>query len=163
MTVKEKKKSLIKQEIFADRTASLGMKAVSHTVLSLFLIRTALFVFELIFFSIKDIKLSVISNILLLPFFFILYMIFDGNRGIIAIPEISAVVRVIVYFSTTHKALGAVSFGGAYTGVFLACMVLQFALCILIQNLPACSLYFKKMQGINFKLQKEIMNSGSRR
>ena len=164
MDIKARKKALIKEMLEKNPTTAVGRKLVLGAVLAVFLLRAALFVFELVFYSVNELELSVISNLLLLPLFLILYMVYDGNRGISPILAIAAVVRVAIYFSGTVETISKTPYGNAYTAVFLTVMILQFAITILISYASKCQDYFKHIQAVNFQIQKEFMGSrGARR
>ena len=132
------------------------------SVLTIFFARLALFIFELAYFPAKGLSVSVLSNILLLPLFLILYMIYDGNKGIASIPALSAVVRIIVYFAATFEDVSEAG-GNLYTGIFIGVMVLQFLVSVLVSAATKCQAYFTVMQKINFQVQKEFLNSRGRR
>ena len=162
MDIKSKKKKLIGELIAENPECGAGMKIVSRCMLAVFFLRALLLVFEIIFFSASGLKVSIVSNLLFLPLIIILYMIFDGNRGIAMIPVISAVIRVAVYFSGGFKDVSAAAGGGAYTGIFLAVMLLQFAICLIVSYATRCQSYFKMMQAVNFRIQKEYLGGNNR-
>ncbi len=163
MDIKAKKKKLINELIAKNPECGTGMKIVSRCMLAVFFLRAALLIYEIVFFSAAGLKVSIFSNLLFLPFILILYMIFDGNKGISLIPVISAVVRAAVYFSGSFNEVSEVAGGGAYTGVFLGVMVLQFAICLIVAYASKCQGYFKMMQTVNFQIQKEFLNGNNRR
>ncbi len=162
MTLKQKKKELISKYVHKNEKLAEGQRIVFFSVMAILLLRLAFFIFELVFFSVKGLNIGIISNVLLLPLFFILYMIYDGNKGLSAIPAISAIVRVVVYFSTTFKDVSAAG-GNLYTGLFLGIMLIQFAVCVLVGAASKCQAYFKVMQAINLQIQKEFLGKGKRR
>ena len=75
ITVRDKKRELIRQRIHSDPVKSRGMRALFVVVCALLLARAALFVYELIYYSYFGIEISVVSNLLLLPLLIILYMV----------------------------------------------------------------------------------------
>ena len=160
MTVNQKKQQMKAKYIYSNKKLEAGRKTVLFSVLTIFLARMALFIFELVYFSQKGLSVSVVSNLLLLPLFLILYMIYDGNKGISAVPAISAVVRIIVYFSTIHESVTEVG-GGVYTGILIGVLILQFFVSVLVSAASKCQAYFTVMQKINFQIQKEFLNSRS--
>lgn len=162
MDIKTRKKNLIDEMKKNDTAAAEGRRIVSASVLAIFFLRTALFVFELIVYSSCELELGVLSNVLLLPLFLILYMIYDGNKGISSIPIISAIIKIAVYFTGDFSQLSDFPLGNAYTAVFLAVMVLQFAIALLVSYASKCQAYFKKIQAINFQIQKEFLSGSNR-
>ncbi len=157
MTVNQRKRELKAKYISTNKTLEAGRKTVLISMLLIFLARIAFFIFELIYFKRAGLRVSVISNVLLLPFCLILYMIYDGNKGLTAVPALSAIVRIIVYFSVTHDAVSKVG-GGLYTGIFIGVMVLQFLISVLIGAASKCQAYYKVTQKINLTVQKEFIN-----
>ena len=162
MTVNQRKRELKEKYITPNKILRDGRQAVLISVLLILFARISLFIFELVFFAAKGLSVSVISNLLLLPLCLILYMIYDGNKGITSILSISAIVRIIVYFATTQDAVAAAG-GGIYTGIFIGVMVLQFLVSVII-SIPAKSqAYFKVIQKINLAVQKEFLGKTGRR
>ncbi len=163
MDIKTKKRKLIVELMEKNPEAQAGGKIVSRAVIALFLLRLFLMIYELVFFSASELDISIISNLLLLPFLLILYMIFDGNKGLSVIPIVSAVIRVVIYFSGSFKQVSAVAGGNAYTAIFLVIMLLQFAVALLVCYASKCQVYFKLMQTVNFQIQKEFLSGGKGR
>lgn len=159
MNVKVRKKQLIEERILRSPSLDKGRRTVLYSVLILALLRIALFIIELSYVSAGGVKISVLSHILLLPMLFILYMIYDGNKGISSVPAISAIVRAIVYFSTVHDEVIEAGLG-LYTGLFLGVMLLQFAMSVLVSAATVCQAYFKEREAINLQLRKEMLGGG---
>lgn len=157
MTVNQRKRELKAKYIDNNPALTQGRRTVLISMLIIFFARIAFFIFELVYFSQKGLSVSVISNLLLLPLCLILYMIYDGNKGLSAVPAISAIVRIIVYFSVTHKAVLAVG-GGLYTGILIGVMVIQFLVCVLVSSASRCQAYYKVVQRINLAVQKEFIS-----
>ena len=162
MTVSQKKHEMKAKYIYTNKKLESGRRTVLFSVLTIFFLRLALFIFELAYFSSKGLDVSVISNVLLLPLFLILYMIYDGNKGIASIPALSAVVRIIVYFAVTFEDVSKVG-GNLYTGIFIGIMVLQFLVSVLVSAATKCQAYFTVMQKINFQIQKEFLSGRGRK
>ncbi len=162
MNIRSRKKQLIFEKIRSNKKIDAGRRIVLFSVSAILLFRLILFFFELAYFSAKGISVSILSNVLLLPLMLILYMIYDGNKGIASIPAISAVIRIVVYFSSTHAQVSEAG-GNLYTGLLIAVMVLQFATSVLVSAASKCQDYFTAMQGINLQIQKEFLNSSGRR
>ncbi len=158
MDIKTRKKKLINELMEKNPETRKGQKIVSTAVLTVLALRFALMLYEIIFFSVSGIGVSVISNLLLLPLAVILYMVFDGNKGIALIPVVSAVIRAAIYFSGKLEELSAVPGGNVYTAVFLSVMLLQFAISLLVTYASKCQEYFKLMQTVNFQIQKEFLS-----
>ncbi len=161
MDIKTKKKKLIYAQLEKNPDLRRGMKTVSTFVLTVFLLRLAFMLYEIIFFSASGVKIGIVSNLLILPLLIILYMIFDGNRAFTTIPAISAVVRVAIYFSDGINDLEEIVGANAYTAVFLAVMIIQFSFSLIISYAPNTQKYFSMMQSVNMQLQKEFLSGGN--
>ena len=162
MTVNQRKHELKEKYITPNKTLADGRRAVLIAVLLIFFARISLFIFELAYFSAKGISVSVISNLLLLPLCLILYMVYDGNKGLTSIISLAAVVRIIVYFATMQDEVAAAG-GGGYTGIFIGIMVLQFLASVIVAVPAKCQAYFKVIQKINLAVQKEFLGKTGRR
>ena len=149
---------MMAERIDTDPVAKRGMAVSRGTLLGLLILRLALFVFELVYCGIADAKVGVISNLLLLPFLMIIYMIYDGNKGLSSVLMISAIVRAVCLFSSLPEGNGA----NAYIGAYLAVMAYQFAVTLLMTSYGPAVAYFKKMQAINMELGA-ILRGGSPR
>lgn len=159
ITVKDKKRELVRERVHSDPVKSKGMRALFLAVCAILLSRAALFVYELVYYSYSDIGIGVVSNLLLLPLLIILYMANDGNRGLLSVTAISAVVRIIYLFSSVYPEVE--KFGGstAFVAVYAAVMALQFIMSVLALSMPSTDAYSKEMQKINFELRNYILNS----
>ena len=162
MTVNQRKHELKKKYVDQNEILAAGRRAVLLSVLIIFFARIAFFIFELAFFAAKGITVSIISNLLILPLCLILYMIYDGNKGLSPILSLSAIVRVIVHFATVHDEVIKAG-GGIYTGVLIGIMVLQFLVSVIISVPAKSQAYFKVMQKINLTVQKEFLGRNGRR
>ena len=162
MTVNQRKRELKKKYIEPNKVLTDGRRAVLVCVLLIFFARISFFIFELAFFAAKGITVSIISNLLILPLCLILYMIYDGNKGIASILSISAIVRVVVHFATVQDEVAAAG-GGIYTGILIGVMVLQFLVSVTVSVPAKSQAYFKVMQKINITVQKEFLGKTGRR
>ena len=150
--VKRYKRKLIAVRIDTDPVAKRGMAVSRGTLLGLTFLRLALFVFEIIYYSIVEMQVGVISNLLLLPMLLIIYMVYDGNKGISSVLTVSAVVRAVWLFASVYPTLPAGSGANAYLGVYLATMAYQFAVTLLMTAYAPAVTYFNKMQTINMQV-----------
>ena len=152
INIKEKKKQLIIERIDSDPVAKRGMKVTRSTLLILLALRARLFVYELIYFGISGLPIRVVSNLLLVPMLLIVYMLFDGNRGISGILMIAAVVRAIHLFAVVYPTLPTNVGANVYIGAYLFVMAYQFAVTFLTTAYAPANAYFSKMQSINMEL-----------
>ena len=152
MDVKHVKRKMIAERIDTDPVAKRGMAVTRGTLLGLLFLRLGLFVFEMIYYSTAELEIRVISNLLLLPLLVLLYMIYDGNRGVAPILLVSALVRAVWLFSSVYPTLPASGGANAYMGVYLAVMAYQFAVTLLMTAYNPSIVYFNKMQSINMEL-----------
>lgn len=156
INIKEKKRRLIIERIDSDPIAKRGMKVTKSTLLVLLLLRALLFLYELIYFNMTGLEVGVISNLLLIPMLLIVYMVYDGNRGISGILMIAAVVRAINLFATVYPTLPTDVGANVYMGVYLFVMAYQFAVTLLMTAYAPSVAYFTKMQSINMELSALI-------
>ena len=156
MDIKQRKKQLINERVFKCETVNRGRRAVSRSVLAIFFLRLVLFILDVALLPRGEIKVGAISHVFSALLLLVLYMIFDGNRGLTSLLSISAIVRVIVYFSGIHAEVIEAGLG-VYTGIFLAVMLLQFLISVLISSATVSQSYFKVMQEINLQLRKEMI------
>ena len=152
INIKEKKKRLIIERIDSDPVAKRGMKVTRSTLLILLLLRALLFVYELIYFGMVGLTVDTVSSLLLIPMLIIVYMIYDGNKGVSGILLISAVVRAIYLFSTVYPTLPNDGSANIYIGAYLIAMAYQFAVTLLTTAYAPANAYFTKMQSINMEL-----------
>ena len=155
--IKKRKRELIKEGFRLVPAAKSGEKLVKISVLSILALRAALLIFEIIFSSVVGARVSLWSQLLLVPFILILYMIYDGNKGVIFISTLSAPVRILYHFSTV---LPTVAENGKtlFTVATLAVLVAQLIISVFISASAKCGTYFGVMQKVNLKLRSEIIN-----
>ena len=156
INIKEKKRRLIIECIGSDPIAKRGMKVTKSTLLILLLLRALLFLYELIYFNMTGLEVGVISNLLLIPMLLIVYMVYDGNRGISGILMIAAVVRAVNLFAVVYPTLPTDVGANVYMGVYLFVMAYQFAVTLLMTAYAPSVAYFTKMQSINMQLSALI-------
>ena len=160
--VKRYKRKLITEQIDTDPVAKRGMAVSRSTLLGLVFLRLALFVFEIIYYSVAQLSLNVVSTLLLLPMLLIVYMVYDGNKGISSVLLVSAIVRAIWLFSSVYPTLPAGSAANAYLGVYLAVMAYQFAVILLMTVYAPCVAYFGKMQKINMEVASALRGGAAK-
>ena len=156
MDIKQRKKQLINERVFKCEATNRGRRAVSRSVIAIFLLRLVLFILDVALLPAEGIRVGAVSHIFSALLILVLYMIFDGNKGLSAIPAISAIVRALIYFSGIHPEVMEAGLG-VYTGVFIAVMLLQFLISVLISSATVAQGYFKVMQEINLQLRKEMI------
>ncbi len=162
VTVRERKKELVRERIHKDVQKSRGMRAVGIILIAIMLSRLALFVFELVFFGIAGKEVSVVSNLLIIPLLLIVYMVHDGNRGLMSVTAISAVVRVIYLFAAVYPSLDGVCGGTAFVTAYLTVMALQFILSVVGLSMSNIKAYCDTMREVNLELRSNIINSRRR-
>ena len=150
--VKRYKRKLIIEQIDTDPVAKRGMAVSRTTLLGLVFLRLALFIFEVIYYSIANVSLNVISTLLLLPMLMIVYMVYDGNKGISSVLMVSAVVRALWLFASVYPTLPEGGGANVYIGIYLAAMAYQFAVTLLMTAYAPAIAYFNKMQTINMQV-----------
>ena len=168
INIKEKKRRLIIERIDSDPVARRGMKVTRSTLLILLLLRALLFIYELIYCNMVGLEVGLVSNLLLIPMLLIVYMVYDGNRGISGVLMIAAVVRAVNLFSTVYPILPTDTGANVYMGVYLFIMAYQFAVTLLMTAYPPSNAYFAKMQSINMELSAllgggQAISAGKRR
>lgn len=156
MDIKQRKKQLINERVLKSAATNRGRRAVSRSVIAIFLLRLVLFILDVALLPTEGIRVGAVSHIFSALLLLVLYMIFDGNKGLTSLISISAIVRVIVYFSGIHHEVIRAGLG-VYTGVFIAVMLLQFLISVLISSATVAQGYFKVMQEINLQLRKEMI------
>ena len=159
--VKKKKRDMMKERIDTAPVAVRGMKVSRAALLLLLLFRLILFVFETVFFAASGLPFEVVSSLLLIPILIILYMIYDGNKGLAGVLMVSAVVRVVYLFSTLYPTLPVGTGANIYIGVYLFVMAFQFVSVILMTAYAPCVAYFNKMQAINMEVGTMLRTGGA--
>ena len=147
--VKQYKRKLIAEYIDTDPVTKRGMAVSRTTLLGLVFLRLALFVYEIVYYSIANLSLNVVSALLLPVMLMIAYMVYDGNKGIASVLMISAVVRALWLFSSVYPTLPAGDGANVYIGIYLIAMAYQFAVTLLMTAYGPCITYFSTMQVIN--------------
>ena len=150
--VKQYKRKLIAEYIDTDPVTKRGMAVSRTTLLGLVFLRLALFVYEIIYYSIAHISLNMVSTLLLPVMLMIAYMVYDGNKGISSVLMVSAVVRALWLFSSVYPTLPAGDGANVYIGIYLIVMAYQFAVTLLMTAYGPCITYFSTMQVINMQV-----------
>ena len=159
--VKKKKRDMMRDRIDTNPIATRGMRVSRTALLLLLLFRLILFVFEVVYFSASDLQIGVVSNLLLIPMLLILYMIYDGNKGLAGILMVSAVIRVIYLFASVYPTLPDGAGASIYLGVYLFVMAFQFVSIILMTAYAPCVAYFNLMQSINMEVGAMLRTGGA--
>ncbi len=159
VTVRDKKKELIRKRIFTDEIKSRGMSALGIIVTAIMLSRAALFIYELAYYLSLGKSVNIISSILLIPLLLILYMVRDGNRGLVSITAISSIVRIIYLFVSMYPDLRASGGALVFVAVYAAVMAVQFILSVVALSMPSADAYSKEMQKINMEMRTIIMQN----
>ncbi len=157
MTVGERKKRLIKDNLQKNANAMSGMKITGISVLSIIVLRLLFLLYELIYFSSVNVKISIVSALLVLPMMLVLYMVYDGNKGLAAVTVISAVIRIIYHFSSVYSDLPGDAAANIYTVILITVMAAQFILSLTITASKMCTEYSKIRQAVNMQIRIEIM------
>ncbi len=155
--VKARKRELIKENVKLVPMAARGEKLARFSVLTIFILRCALFLFEIIYSAVVDVKISIWSHLLLIPFFLILYMIYDGNKTFTYISMLSAPIRLVYHFTAVLPTIvpdGITSL----TVVSLVVFIAQFFISVFMSASTRCDVYFVAMQKVNLKLRSEMIN-----
>ena len=155
--VKKRKRELVNENIKLVPMAARGEKLAKISILSILVLRCVLFFFEIIYSASSEIKISIWSHLLLLPFILILYMIYDGNKSLIYIPMFSAPIRLVYHFTAV---LPEISPDGitSLTVVSLVVFVAQFFFSVFMSASTRCDVYFAARQKVNLKLRSEMIN-----
>ena len=156
LTVRDRKKQLVKELVHNNPTAAKGMKVASVSIILIIAVRIALAIYEAVFFTLSGVGISLVSNLLILPGILVLYMVYDGNKALTSVTMISAFIRIIYYFSTVYSTLPETTGTAAYTGVYITVMLFQFLTSIFISENPSCKEYCNIMQRINFRIRSEM-------
>ena len=157
ITVKEKKKQLIRERIHSDPQKSRGMSALGIIAAAIIISRAALLIYEIAYFAYIGQKINVVSSLLFLPLLLILYVVHDGNRGLIGICAVSAVVRMIYLFVSVYPSLEGQGAYLVFVAVYAFIMAAQFIMSVTALSMPSTDIYSKEMQKINMELRAAII------
>ncbi len=157
LTLREKKKQLIRERIHSDTACARGMRAAGRTVAAIMIMRVALLIYEIAYYSAIGEKINIISCILLLPLIVLLLMAHDGNKPLIGIPAVSAVARLIYLFASVYPSIGEIRGAIVFVTVCAAVMAAQFILSVVMLYMPSVDIYCKEMQKINLELRSHII------
>lgn len=154
--VKKRKRELIKEYVKNVPEAAKGELLTRILILSIFIARAFLIVFELIFCASTETKISVWSYVLFVPFLLVIYMIYDGNKSFVSIPMISAPIRILYYFSSVLPSIEGGA-AGALTVISILVLAIQFFASIVMSANSKCAIYFTAMQKVNLKVRSEML------
>lgn len=158
VTVRERKKQLIRERIHKNEEKSRGMRSMGIIAATIMLSRAALFVYELAYFTATDAKINAVSNLLLLPLLLIVYMAHDGNRGLLGVTAISAATRVLFLFVSMYPEIEGKIGAPVFIGVYLTVMAAQFIMSVAAISMPKIGAYCEEMRKINTELRMNLMN-----
>ena len=154
--IKKRKRELVRENVEIVPIAAHGKKLTKIAILSIIGLRCALCLFEIIYSSVKDFKISIWSYVLLIPFLFILYMLYDGNKSFVYIAMISAPIRLVYHFTVILPLIANEEIS-ALTVASLIVFATQFFLSIYMSTASKCDAYFLAMQKVNLKLRAEMI------
>ncbi len=154
--VKKRKRELIRENVKNVPIASRGELLARIFILSTFIARTALLLFEVIYSSVTETEISIWSHILFIPFILIIYMIYDGNKSLVYIPMISAPIRLVYHFTAVLPTVASEGVS-ALTIISLIVLAIQFFASIVMSASTRCDVYFTAMQKVNLKIRSEML------
>ena len=162
--VKSRKKQLIRDNINKDKKAERARAQVVWFVVAVVLLRIALLVYKLVYFPSVEATFGITSDVLLLlGGIILLYMVTDGNRGLLWVTAISSVVWCVWCFTSVYPAIAEKPGSVAYMAVFLFVMAVQFILSVIMAAIPFYDTYFDKMQKINLTIRAELISGGGKK
>lgn len=154
--VKKRKRELIEENVKKVEMASRGELISRILILSVFITRTFLLFFEIIYSASSSVEISIWSHILFIPFALIIYMVYDGNKSLVYIPMVSAPIRLIYHFTAVVPTVASESVS-ALTVISLIVLALQFFAAIIMSANTKCDVYFTAMQKVNLKIRSEML------
>jgi len=155
--VKARKRELINENIKLVPVAAHGAKLAGISILSIVGLRLALLLFEIIYALVIDIKISIWSHLLLLPFFLVLYMLYDGNKSFVYISLFSAPLRLVYHFAAVVPLIASKTVS-PLTVVTVVIFAAQFFISVYLSASTKCDSYFLARQKVNLKLRSEMIN-----
>jgi hypothetical protein len=154
-----RKAALLREYLEENKDARTGRRLISLSLIIIFILRTAITVFEIPVFIIAQKPINLTAILLFIPLIMVLYVINNGTKGFAYVILISAAARLILYFSLVYGAMPESDLTLAYSLSLFFILLLQFLLSLLIILAPKCDLCFTAMQRINIKVHGEIMLS----
>ena len=154
--VKKRKRELIEENVKKVEMAARGELISRILILAMFMARTFLLFFEIIFTASTEAEISIWSYILFIPFALISYMVYDGNKSLVYIPMVSAPIRLIYHFTAVVPTVASESVS-ALTVISLIVLALQFFATIIMSANTKCDVYFTAMQKVNLKIRSEML------
>ena len=154
--VKKRKRELIVENVKNVPMAARGELIARILIISMFIARLFLLIFEIIFSASTETVISIWSHILFLPFIIVIYMLYDGNKTFVYIPMISAPIRLIYHFTAVLPTIKSESVS-ALTIISLAVLAIQFFASLVMSANTKCDVYFTAMQKVNLKVRSEML------
>lgn len=154
--VKKRKRELIEENVKKVPMASRGELIAKICILSMFIARSILILVEVIYSASTETKISIWSYVLLIPFLFITFMVYDGNKSLVYIPMISAPARLIYHFTAVLPTVATESVS-ALTVITLLSLAIQFFASIVMSASTKCDVYFTAMKKVNLKIRSEMI------
>ena len=158
MTLKDRKKQLIREVVDRDIDAAYGKILTIRSVKIIAITRVLLALYEIIYFAIAHVKINVWSILLILPGLLILYMISDGNKALAGILTIAAAVRLLLLFASTLGAVPKNAGGIIYVAVAAIILLAQAALSTFVSVNSKCNYYSIGMRKVNMRVQAEFLS-----
>ena len=157
LTVRDRKKQLVRELVYKDVEALHGMKITAFAVKFIAISRILLAIYEIIYFAIAKVEINVVSYLLILPGLLLLYMISDGNRALATITLIAAAIRILLLLASIFTTLPKGAFGVIYLIIALAVLGAQVALSAVISANEKCNRYSIAMRKVNTRIQAEFL------
>ena len=163
MTVRDKKRELIKKYVDQDPAALAGFKITRVCVLVIFLMRLALTIYDTVYLLLSELKPAPLSYVFFVFGLLVCYMMFDGNRAMGYILFIAAMVRVLYHFVSVAPTLPEGVGATVFTVITLAVLLSQAVLSLFPTINQKGVAYSNAMQKVNLLMQDVIRNSNGRK
>ncbi len=154
-----RKAALLREYLSENRDARIGHRLISLSLIIIFILRTAITIFEIPVFIIQQKPINLTAILLFVPLLIVLYIINKGAKGFAYVILISAAVRLILYFSLVYVSMPDDTLTLIYSLSLFFTLLLQFLLSLLILLGPKCDLCFTAIQRINIRVHGEILLS----
>ena len=152
-----RKATLLREYLSENKSAKTGHNLISLSLIIIFILRTAITVFEIPVFIITQKPINLTAIILFLPLLLILYVINKGAKGFTYVILISSALRMVLYFALVYPSMPESSLTLVYSLSLFFTLLLQFLLSLLILLGPKCDLCFTAMQRISIRVHGEEM------
>ena len=163
MTLRDRKKQLIRELVDKNAEALKGKKITSSCMAALAISRVLLSVYEIIYFSVLSLPLSFASYALVVIGLFVVYMVSDGNSGISYVLTFAGAIRILYLFASISPTLPDGAAKTVYTVISLIILISQCILSVLPAINKNCISYSHAMQKVNLRVQGELSSSSRRR